>query len=304
MRSACPASVSCRSISSRSSSDRSRSAASRGSNPPSSTSPGVRRAALDRHLAEHEVQHGRGARLRLHAMRQRGRGELLVDAHGEAASLELEHHPEAGGTQHGRIPPAQQVVVGSVEIVDDLWYEPADDAAVDRAGRSGAGRELHAGDERDDDPRSTRHRAIVQRLGTASVSCRLRHSVHTDAVITSTASNHSQRTVYSKYGPKMRAIDTTASTHATASNACRCSSAVARRDRAARTAIAQSTSRPTNPTAATASNESRPGPNTHGPSRLNCTPTISATSPSPRYGPSGWRKLSIRIDTLPGERRN
>ena len=32
----------------------------------------------------------------------------------------------------------------------------------------------------------------------------LRHSVHTDAVITSTVSNHSQRTVYSKYGPKMR----------------------------------------------------------------------------------------------------
>ena len=48
-----------------------RSAASRGSNPPSSTSPGVSAGALDRRLAEHEVQHGRGARLRLHPVRQR-----------------------------------------------------------------------------------------------------------------------------------------------------------------------------------------------------------------------------------------
>ena len=71
-----------------------------------------------------------------------------------------------------------------------------------------------------------------------------------------------------------------------------------------RTAIPHRTSRPTNPTTATTPNESRPGPNTHGPNRLSWTTTISATSPSPRYGPSGWRKLSIRIDRLPGERRS
>ncbi len=74
--------------------------------------------------------------------------------------------------------------------------------------------------------------------GRAVDASRARHNVHTDAVITSTVSNHSQRTVYSKYGPKMRAIDTIASSQATPSNACSRNSDVARRDRATRTADA------------------------------------------------------------------
>ncbi|MCU0261057.1 MAG: hypothetical protein MUE78_08570 [Ilumatobacteraceae bacterium] len=143
-------------------------------------------------------------------------------------------------------------------------------------------------------------RSAVRRDGPSQV----RVSDHTDAATVSAATNHTQRIVYSKYGPKMRLIDTTASTHTAASSPCNRSSSSARRRHADRAPTPHSTTMPARPTAAIKSNDSRAAPSTHGPSRLSCRAAISATRPSPRPGSFGEPKWSMRIDRLPGSRRS
>ena len=122
--------------------------------------------------------------------------------------------------------------------------------------------------------------------------------------MTSTVSNQSHRTVYSKYGPKMRAIDTTASSHATPSNAWMRNSDVGAAGSGGPYGRPPQHDQADEPDDGDDAERVAAWSEHPWPEQVELDDDDLGTSPRPRYGPSGWRKLSIRIDTLPGDRRS